>query len=574
MVPEIDPELADHLFGHASEDEEATPPPEKKRTNGIRVAVADSRPEVKTGTDIHRVVDEAAAAIVSDPRLFSRAHELVTVVGAPAPDEHERAPFALGTPIIKPLGTATMVERLTKHVRFVRKANPKKDVVAAILGDESEVDEIAGAKWQEVLPPGVVVQALLARGEWQGSRTLVGVTETPILRPDGTIRQDRGYDASTGYLYLPSCAYPHIPEDPTQDDAKRALERLQYVFADFPYVSEAHRLVPIAAILTVMARPAIRGSIPLFLFDASTRGSGKSLQADVVSAISVGRSAARKTYPEDDEELDKVLGAYAMAGARIVLLDNIKRPVEAGPLEAYITARDDVEARVLGRSSLVRCPWYAVMMLSGNNLMLGEDMIRRVLIARLESPLENPQERADFQIEGDLFEFVRHERPKLVAAALTILRAYCAVGRPDADTGQWGSFDAWAALVPPALRFAGGANVLEARPAGERALTDDMMAMSVILRELPRLNTKEMTAKTIIDTLWPRDRDPDDRSMDGWEQMREAVTQIAAPKNGMRPQAGAFGRRLGRHEGRVLGGRRLKSRVTSGSRYYWSEEVK
>src|SRR5262249_18040134 len=149
----------------------------------------------------------------------------------------------------------------------------------------------------------------------------------------------------------------------------------------------------IAAILTVLARPAIEGACPAFLFDATTRGSGKTLQADAVSAVALGRSAARKSYPVEAEAMGKILASYAVAGARLILFDNVTREFGGGELDQAITARDAVELRVLGRTEVKRLLWNAVIMASGNNIALCEDTVRRVLIARLESTEENPEDR-------------------------------------------------------------------------------------------------------------------------------------------------------------------------------------
>ncbi len=48
----------------------------------------------------------------------------------------------------------------------------------------------------------------------------------------------------------------------------------------------------------------------------------------------------------------------------------------------------------------------------------------------------------------------RTERPRLVRAALTLLRAWVVAGRPDMGLPLWGSFEEWSRVVPAALVFA------------------------------------------------------------------------------------------------------------------------
>lgn len=521
-TPDLDTELEEHLFG-----EPADPPPKPP----VRLRVEPEQVQIRVGADLHRVIDEASDAIALDPRTFVRANELVTVVGAP-PDQ-PRARFAAGTPIIRPTEAATLAERLTRFAQFL---SFKRD------------------DWRASTPPPAVVSGLLARGDWPGVRPLVGVVEHPLLRPDGSVRTERGYDAATGYLVLPNADYADVPASPTQDEARAALAQLEEVFLDFPHVSRAARMVPIAAILTLLARSAIPGSVPAFVFDASTRGSGKSMQADIVTLVAFGRSAARKNYPQEDDELEKVLSAYAVAGARAVLLDNVTRTFGGGPIDLCITAVDDVELRVLGRTEIRRLPWAAVLLASGNNVSFFEDTTRRVLVARVESPLENPEARTDFRIP-DLRAFVVQQRARLVCAAMTVLRAYTAKGCPDAGLPRWGSFEDWSRLVPGAIVFAGGDDPMMTRPSLSAVLTDHTAALAIVLRELPRLAEDGLTVRELVHRLYAH-RDSD-AGPDGWDDLRDALEVWAPTRPGSQPDPTKLGRALRAHSGRVLHGRKL-----------------
>jgi hypothetical protein len=262
------------------------------------------------------------------------------------------------------------------------------------------------------------------------------------LRPDGKIVQTPGYDSSTKYLYMPGEKFPEVfDEKATQENAKWAFKFLSECFEDFPYVSDAHRAVPIAAVLTLVARPAILGSIPAVLFDASTRGSGKTLQTDAIATIATGRGAPRMNYTSDDVELEKILAGYALRGSSFICLDNIPsmRPFGGGPMDRVITARDDVELRILGATKIVTLPWRALIMATGNNIGFHGDTSRRVLMARLEPTEEKPEQRTKFKHE-DLLGWIRGQRPRLVSAALLILRAYFRAGCPNMGCTRWGSF--------------------------------------------------------------------------------------------------------------------------------------
>ncbi len=514
---------------------------------------SDDRPEVRiVSAKPHQAIDEFAELLHLDRNIFVRAKELVSVVGAIGSDDDDRAPIAEATPVIVPVGASALTERLTRHVRIVRKkplTRAQELLVAG--GGRAPAEEFAPA-----LPPPLVVAGLLARGQWP-LRHLAAVSETPVIRPDGTLLQVPGYDRATGYVYRPSSTFPPVPDAPTQADAARALAELVEVFVDFPYLDSSARMVPIAAVMTILARSAIRGACPAFLFDATTRGSGKTLQADAIAALALGRSAARKSYPPDEEEMGKILASYAIAGARLVLFDNVTREFGGGELDQCITARDTVELRVLGRSEVRIMPWPAVIMASGNNITLSEDTVRRVLVARLESPEENPEDRVGFQ-HPHLFEWVLSQRPRLVVAALTILRAFTRLGGHQHDGKAWGSFEAWSRLVPGAIVFAGGADPMRSRPTLADHAGDVSRALIAVLDLLPRLDPegRGLTTREIVQKLYPDNKAPE-RNADGLDDLRDALEAWAPPRPGQPPSAQIVGKRLRANVGRCINSRRL-----------------
>ncbi|MBK6595405.1 MAG: hypothetical protein IPG23_23315, partial [Burkholderiales bacterium] len=74
-----------------------------------------------------------------------------------------------------------------------------------------------------------------------------------------------------------------------------------------------------------------------------------------------------------------------------------------------------------------------LFLVSGNNLVLTGDTHRRILLARLDAQIETPFKR---EFEFDPLTEVCNNRQALVVAALTIVRAYIAAGRPKVATGR------------------------------------------------------------------------------------------------------------------------------------------
>ena len=89
-------------------------------------------------------------------------------------------------------------------------------------------------------------------------------------------------------------------------------------------------------------------------------------------------------------------------------------------------------------------PNRSLFLVSGNNLVLTGDTHRRILLARLDAQIETPFKR---EFEFDPLTEVCNNRQALVVAALTIVRAYIAAGRPKAAKGRIASFELWDDLV-------------------------------------------------------------------------------------------------------------------------------
>lgn len=500
-------------------------------------------------------IDQAVRALRADPHVYTRGGQLVHVIRATG--EEERASHIVeGTPLVRAMQLPTLRERLSRYGRFARYDGRRKK-----------------NPWTPCLPTDHIVSGVAARGHWPGLRELVGVLETPSMRPDGSIIQEPGYDRATGYEYIPNAEFPRVDPRPSQADACRALAQIADVFVDFPFASEAARFVPVAALLTIIARPAIDGPTPLFLYDATDYGVGKTLCTDAVCAAATGRVAPRATFPPSVEELEKVLGSYALQSPAVVVFDNLPGWIGGAPLDKTLTAADTVDLRVLGRSEAPSMRWRAVIMASGNNVSVLRDTVRRTLICRMESLVERPEERASFK-HAPLVPWVLANRAALVAAALTVLRSFVVAGRPSQGLRAFGSFEAWAELVAASIVHAGGASVLDALPRDD-ADNSERAVLGVILDGWERLDTEKrgLTAREAIRRLYPgagktarqgelgltsnAPGGADPSGGDGFDALRDAFEMVAHARGGGAPSPTALGAQLRRLRGRVAGGRRL-----------------
>jgi putative DNA primase/helicase len=110
------------------------------------------------------------------------------------------------------------------------------------------------------------------------------IIQAQTLQSDGSILQTPGHDEQTGLFFNPGGTdFESIKPEPTQNDARSALEKLLNIPKDFPFENDKSTFVAISAILTALIRRSIP-TAPLHGFTAPKMASGKSLLADVIGA--------------------------------------------------------------------------------------------------------------------------------------------------------------------------------------------------------------------------------------------------------------------------------------------------
>jgi hypothetical protein len=103
------------------------------------------------------------------------------------------------------------------------------------------------------------------------------------------------------------------------------------------------------------------------------------------------------------------------------------------------------EDRLLSTSSMIRVPVRCAWVATGNNPALSHEMTRRTIRIRLDARVERPWLRAGFKHEP-LGEWMREHRAALVHAALTLIQAWIAAGRPEGPSSM-GMFERWARVM-------------------------------------------------------------------------------------------------------------------------------
>ena len=397
---------------------------------GAQTAAGTPWPQIRVvAGEIPRVVAEAEAALLAyKMEIYQRGGLMVRPVLTKfaASDNREDQGWQL-TPVTRPY----LVDVLTCAARFW-KFNARSKA------------------WLPVDAPDKVAETYLARrGRWK-LPVLTGIVHTPFLRADSSICEASGYDAVSGLPFKPEGEnFPPIPPQPTKADAVTALGQLDTLIQTFPFVTNADRSVALSAILTTLDRRSM-ATAPLHAFSSPAAGTGKSLLVDCCSVLATGRLMPVIAQGKTEEELEKRLGAALLAGDTAVSIDNCDHTLEGSFLCQALT-QHRLNIRILGQSRNVETPVNATLFATGNNLVLAGDLTRRALRCAMDAKCERPELRS-FNVNA--VEAARQQRGGLVAAALTVLRAWHVAG-DRLNLSTFGSFEEWSHRIRAPLVWLG-----------------------------------------------------------------------------------------------------------------------
>jgi len=309
-------------------------------------------------------------------------------------------------------------------------------------------------------PPLSVAEDLLERPpeEW-GLPPLECLAQSPPIRPAGEIVTEPGYDPETRTYFAPEEGFflGPIPDEPSNEDIRSAIETIQEVFCDFPFVQDEHdanRANAIAALITAVIRPLINGPVPLFIVTKPTMGSGASLLQKAIAAAATGTEPVVEPTPATREEWEKKIFSLLLQGRPIVILDNVEGILSSEALAVVLTA-GQYAGRILGQSRRIELPARTFWMANGNNVQLGGDMARRVWVTRIDPQMAMPWLRTEFR-HRDLIGWILGNRGAIVAAVLTLVQAWIRAGRPaPRQVPPVGGYEAWRDTVGGIMECAG-----------------------------------------------------------------------------------------------------------------------
>ena len=493
-----------------------------------------------------RAVDETLSALRDDPGLFQRGGVIVRPCIEAVPAAGGGATTSLR---IVPITTPHIRESATRVANYMK--------FDARVGDRVRCN-----------CPSEVAEAVCARPN-PGLKPIAGVITAPLMRLDGSLLDEPGYDAATALLFEPCGAtFPSVSRNATREDATAALKFLKAPLRSFPFIGLPDLAVALSGVITAVNRRALP-TAPLHAFTSPGPGSGKSYLVDWISTIATGFAAAVITQSRSDEETDKRIAAALIAGDALISLDNCEHALGGGALCVAIS-QPTSKNRMLGLSLNIETPNNAAFFATANNLLLGADMPRRSLVGTMDPQQERPELR---QFEDDPVKIARRERGRYIAATLTILRAFHNAGRPEIAP-PIGSFAEWSLLVRNALLWLGEADPCEtmekAREADEQL--KQLVAVMDAWEAVPTLSDRRKSVNELIAVASEEDLNPAGGILYRHAGFREALLAVAGGDGG-NINARRLGKWLAKNERRVCRGRRI---VRDGGRagfVFWKLEL-
>lgn len=344
-----------------------------------------------------------------------------------------------------------LLQRVGNNFDVIQNATKLQHVIQAsmVVATEKETQDGPKLKPKYSLPTALPAD-ILERNTWPNLRHVRRIARFPLYVEGFELFKREGYDKTTETfgtrMYTPT---PMSVEDGRALLCKRLT-------GEFPFLDEADRANAIAMALTPLVLPAIRAAnddacVPVFLIDASTQGTGKTILAQSMLTPQLNLMAV----PKDEAEFQKMLGSIAGDKREVLFLDNIPDGATFGypTLAALTTQAGRVEMRRLGVNEMINGRFTGIVVLTGNNIQLDVDARRRTVLIQLQASSERPEERTGFKL--DLPQWAKENRADVHGALVALVEHWKTCGRPQSQTSMGSNFGDWSRTIGGILEAAG-----------------------------------------------------------------------------------------------------------------------
>lgn len=425
------------------------------------------------------------------------------------------------------------------------------DAFAARLGRRVTFGKTANGDTRQTACPQKLINAIFNNAAHLRSLTIDRIAYTPIYK-SGKLRAGKGFDPEEHvYLDAPDAALPAACD---RDAALAARDYLSDWLKEFPFATATDRSVALALLLSAAMRASgIRA--PGFLITKPSHGAGASTLADLAHIVLTGRRAPMINAAKSTAEIDKEVDSAQGHGRAALVIDNVpKGSLFNSIATAQVLQQDYRAARILGESRSPIVENTQLVMLTGVNVRVADDLVRRFVKCTLDPNCERPQAKR-FDRPSLLDDAVR-DRVQLLEACYTIIAAF-ERNRASNHAEVLAGYEKWCATVAGALVWLG-----EADPLASQALIeqdDPVTTQLSVLQEAWAVlfGSRAVTSAMLFDA--GRNTDLDDLGKPGVEErvaarhsLEELFEDTAVDTRG-RSTAQQLGRWLNRHKDRVTG---------------------
>ena len=366
-----------------------------------------------------QIAEAMADARKDNPLLFNRSGQLMRLVLHPMPLGGSASP----PPTLVRVTRDWLQVEAEKDCRFLKPSRGNgdwiptdcpKDCVAPIISDVAEMP----------FPP------------------LSAVLLAPSITLNDTLLTEDGYDMETGtYLHSGLSTPLTVPDAPSEEDARTALDCLKDLLREFGFHREEDQAAAIAMLLTAVLRPCL-DTAPAFVVESPLPSSGKTTLCQMGGIIATGQPVPTQPFPTTEAEVQKSMLAALLTGAPIHVLDEMPDTVTSPTLSTILTART-FNARILGCSETATVPTNALFTFAGNNIRFIGGLATRVVPCRLNRRSERPEEH---RYSRDILKYTMTHRAGLIEACLVILR-YGLQLEPEDPTWRPSRYGDWDRVV-------------------------------------------------------------------------------------------------------------------------------
>jgi len=263
-----------------------------------------------------------------------------------------------------------------------------------------------------------------------------------------------------------------------------ATKFLRDLLSEFPFAEDGGRSlsVQIAAMVSRFAFTLLPKSaqIPYFCWNANSSRSGKSLLCKIVE-IPVAGYCKMQTYPEEKDELAKVLDSAVLSGYPSLIFDNAKTKLEGAAIEQFATTSVHAGRRMGGNKNF-EIRKQMMVMFTSNQCEVSPDVAGRMLFVELFNLEADPQARKIKHPIGDEYLERPEVRQSILSALWSMIHSWDEGGRP-MGSGRLVGFEDWSRIIGGIVEFAGFGSPLR-RPEADDFGDSDGIDMKTLVEKM------------------------------------------------------------------------------------------